>query len=100
MLEEIVSELVNKDEKRFVDLFNKAGALTTRMHSLELLPGIGKHHLWTIIQERKNKPFESFTDLHNRVSMLPDPKRMIIKRIIEELEEKDRHRLLVASGIV
>lgn len=100
MLEEVVSELVNKDEKRFVDIFNKAGSLTTRMHSLELLPGIGKHHLWTIIEERKKKPFENFKDLHERVSMLPDPKRMIIKRVIEELEEKDRHRLLVASGIV
>lgn len=100
MLEEIVGELVNKDEKRFVELFNKAGSLTTRMHSLELLPGIGKRHLWTIIEERRKKPFESLKDVQDRVPMLPDPKRMVIKRIIEELEGKDRHRLLVASVIV
>jgi predicted nucleic acid-binding OB-fold protein len=31
--------------------------------------------------------------------MLPDPKKMVIKRIIEELEGKDRHRIFV-GGIV
>ena len=41
MLSEIVTNLVNADEKRFVNFFNKAGPVTTRLHSLELLPGIG-----------------------------------------------------------
>jgi putative nucleotide binding protein len=100
MVEETISELVSSDEKRFVDLFNKAGALTTRMHSLELLEGVGKKHLWRIIEERKNKPFESFQDLHKRVEMLSDPKKMIIKRIITELEGTDRHRLFVASSMM
>lgn len=99
-LKNVVTELIGKDEKRFVDFFNKAGPITTRMHSLELLPGIGKRHLWDIIAERKKKPFSSFEDLRNRVKMLPDPKRMIIKRILDELEAKDRHRLFVASGFV
>lgn len=100
MVEEVITELISSDEKRFVDLFNKAGALTTRMHSLELLQGIGKKHLWRIIEERKNKPFESFEDLHKRVEMLSDPKKMIIKRIITELEGTDRHRLFVASSMM
>ncbi len=99
MLEEIVTDLVSKDEKRFVDFFNKASALTTRMHSLELLPGIGKKHLWVILAERKGKPFETFKELGERIEMMPDPKKMIIKRILEELEGKDRHRIFV-SGIV
>jgi len=38
----IVEKLVEKSEQRFVDFFNNARPLTTRMHSLELLPGIGK----------------------------------------------------------
>jgi len=99
MLEEIVTEIVSNNEKRFVDFFNKAGALTTRMHSLELLPGIGKKHLWSILAERKKKPFETFKELGERVEMMPDPKKMVIKRILEELEGKDRHRIFV-SGIV
>jgi len=100
MLEETIIELVSKDEKRFVDFFNKAGALTTRMHSLELLHGIGKKHLWRIIEERKKKPFESFKDIQERIDMLSDPKKMIIKRITDELEEKDRHRLFVSSDLI
>lgn len=97
VLEEIVNELVSKDEKRFVDFFNRAGPLTTRFHSLELLQGIGKKHLWGVIEERKKKSFQSFKDLQERVEMLADPKKMIVKRIIDELEGKDRHRLFVGS---
>lgn len=100
MLEEVVTELVSNDEKRFVEFFNKSVSLSTRMHSLELLPGIGKHHLWDILKERKKEPFENFKDVQNRVTMLPDPKKMIIKRIYNELEGKDRHRLFVASSVI
>jgi len=100
LVEEVLNELVEKDEKRFVDFFNKARPVTTRLHSLELLPGIGKKHLWQIIEERKKKSFESFKELQDRIDMLPDPKKIVIKRIIEELEGKDRHRLFVASSIL
>jgi len=99
-IQEVVAELVSKDEKRFVDFFNKSIPLTTRMHSLELLPGIGKRHLFDIITERKKKQFETFKDVQDRVPMLPDPKKMILKRIFNEFEEKDRHRLFVASSII
>ncbi len=99
-LVETLTELVGNDEKRFVDFFNKAVSLTTRMHSLELLPGVGKRHLWDIINQRKVKQFENFKDVQDRVAMLPDPKKMVIKRILAELEGKDRHRLFVASMIV
>ncbi len=99
-VEEVVTELVSMDEKRFVEFFNKAAALTTRMHSLELLPGIGKKHLWTIISERKKKPFETFEEIKTRIPMVGDPKRMVIKRVLEELEEKDRHQLFVSPMMV
>jgi len=96
ILEEVITEIVTKNEKRFVNFFNTAPPISTRMHSLELLPGLGKKHLFNILQERKKKPFESFEDLKNRIEMLPDPKKMIVKRVLEELQEKDRHRLFVA----
>ena len=99
VLEEVVNELVARDEKRFVEFFNKSSALTTRMHSLELLPGIGKKHLWSIIAERKKKPFETFEEIKQRISMVGDPRKMVIRRIMDELQEKDRHQLFV-SGIV
>ncbi|MBI2084029.1 MAG: DUF655 domain-containing protein [Candidatus Aenigmarchaeota archaeon] len=98
-LEEVIDDVVSKDEKRFVEFFNKSGSLTTRMHSLELLSGIGKRHLWDILSQRKTKPFESFGEVRERIPMMPDPKKMIIKRIIDELHKKDRHELFV-SGFV
>jgi len=96
-LENIVLNLINGDEQRFVNFFNKSMPLTTRSHSLELLPGIGKKHLWQILSQRKSAPFTSFKDLQERVEMLPDPKKMIVRRVINELEEKDRHRLFVGG---
>jgi len=94
-LPDIVENLVKSKPKKFLDFFNKANPITTRLHQLELLPGIGKKHLWAIISARKEKPFESFDDLRKRVPMLPDPEKMIIKRIIEELEDKDKYRIFV-----
>ncbi|MEM5882729.1 MAG: DUF655 domain-containing protein [Candidatus Aenigmatarchaeota archaeon] len=99
-LEEVLLEQITKDEKRFVNIFNKAGPISTRMHALELLPGIGKKHLWDIIRERKKKPFENFKELQERIEMLPDPKKMILKRILNELEGKDRHRLFVSVSFI
>lgn len=99
-VERIVTELIEKDEKRFVDFFNKATPVTTRLHTLELLPGIGKKHLWQIISERKKKQFESFKDIQERISMLPDPKKIVIRRIIDELEGKDKYRLFIGSVII
>ena len=48
-LPNMVMKIVKNDEKHFVDVFNNAGALNMRQHSLELLPGMGKKHLEAII---------------------------------------------------
>ena len=95
-LERVVEQIVEKDQQRFVNFFNLAGPITTRMHSLELLPGIGKKHLWDIINERKKKPFESFEDIKKRIEMMPDPKKTIIKRILMEIKGEDKRRIFVA----
>ena len=94
-LEYVLDKIIESDEKRFVDFFNNAKPITTRIHSLELLQGIGKKHMWAIIKGRRGKKFESFEELKERVEMLPDPKNMVKKRIIDEFKEKDRHRLFV-----
>ena len=94
-LEFIVKDMVKKNEKQFVDFFNKAQPLTTRMHQLELLPGLGKKHMWEIIEARKEKEFESFADIKKRVKLMPDPEKTIIKRILVELRGEDKHRIFV-----
>jgi putative nucleotide binding protein len=92
---DVVEEIVKTKPSKFLEFFNRAGPITTRLHQLELLPGIGKKHLWAIIAAKKENEFKSFDDLKKRVSMLPDPEKMIIKRILEEMEDKDKYRIFV-----
>jgi putative nucleotide binding protein len=90
-----VKDIVKKKEKEFIDFFNKAQPLTTRMHQLELLPGLGKKHMWQILEAREQKPFESFDDLKKRVKLMPDPERAVLRRIIAEIGGKEKHRIFV-----
>jgi len=94
-LDFIIKEEVKEKEMKFVEFFNKAQPLTMRMHQLELLPGLGKKHMWEIIEARKEKPFESFADIKKRVKLMPDPEKAIVKRIESEVEGKEKHRIFV-----
>lgn len=96
-LEFIVRDMVKNNEKRFVDFFNAAQPLTTRMHQLELLPGLGKKHMWEILEARKQNPFDSFADIKKRVKLMPDPERAIIRRILQEIKGKEKHRIFVEA---
>jgi putative nucleotide binding protein len=94
-LQEFISKTVAEQEKRFLDFFNNAQAINTRLHQIELIPGFGKKHTQEILGEREKKHFESFEDMKNRVKNLPDPKKAIEKRITEELLERQRFNLFV-----
>ncbi len=94
-LDDVVEEIVRKNPERFLGFFNKSGNISTRLHQLELLPGVGKRHLWAIIKERKVGSFESFEDIKKRVPLLPDPEKMVVRRVLEELEDRDKHRVFV-----
>jgi len=92
-LQEFIEKVVQTDEKRFIEFFNKADAINKRIHQIELLPGLGKKHMQEIIKQRQDKLFESFEDLKNRVQNLPDPKKAIEKRILQELTALERYNL-------
>jgi putative nucleotide binding protein len=94
-LEFVIKDIVEKNEAKFVEFFNKAQPLTTRMHQLELLPGVGKKHMWAIIDERDTKPFKSFNDIKTRVKLMPNPEKAVIKRVLAELSGKEKHRVFV-----
>tara|TARA_Y100000310_G_C20649238_1_gene798433 strand:+ start:264 stop:803 length:540 start_codon:yes stop_codon:yes gene_type:complete len=94
-LEEFIGEKIDEREKEFIEFFNTSGAINTRMHQIELLPGYGKKHMKEILEARKEKPFESFADLKKRIPSLPDPKVAIGKRMILELTGRERNRLFV-----
>ena len=92
---DIVEEMIDTKPDRFIEFFNVSGSITTRLHQLELLPGVGKKHLWAILDARKEKPFESFDDLKKRVPLLPNPEKMISRRIMDEMSDKDKYRIFV-----
>ncbi|MFH1505441.1 MAG: DUF655 domain-containing protein [archaeon] len=94
-LEPVITELVKKNEPYFVEFFNKSQPLSTRMHVIELLPGVGKKHMWEIIEERRAEPFKNFSDVKKRVKLMPDPVKVITKRIIEELKGGEKHNVFV-----
>lgn len=90
----IVEKVVLANEKRFIDYINMSQPITPRIHALELIPGIGKTYMMTIIKEREKKPFESFSDLQARVGVR-EPAKLIAKRIIEEIMGQARMNLFV-----
>ncbi|MFW9918674.1 MAG: DUF655 domain-containing protein [Candidatus Thorarchaeota archaeon] len=90
----IVEIIVTKFEHKFVQFFNEAKPLTTRMHSLQLLPGIGQTLMWAILEERKREPFKSFDDIAARTK-LQHPKKVLTARIIDELQEDVKRWLFV-----
>ena len=92
-LHNFIEKVIADDEKKFVDFFNEAEAINTRLHQFELLPGFGKKHTEAILEERNKKPFGSLADLKKRVSNLPDPKKAIEKKLIEEISGRERYYL-------
>jgi putative nucleotide binding protein len=95
-LPSVISKIVASREKWFVNFFNTTRAITPRMHALELVPGIGKKYMWQVINQRERKPFESFDDLQKRTE-LPNPVKLITKRIMEELEGDSKYRLFTRA---
>ncbi len=91
---EVVEGIIKNNEKRYVSYFNELQPITPRLHALELIPGIGKTFMRTIIDAREKKPFETFDDLQQRVG-LRDPAKLIAKRVVEELSGGSRVSLFV-----
>lgn len=94
-LQEFIAKVVGEREQEFVEFFNTAQAINTRLHRLELLPGFGKKHTSEILKAREEKPFTSFEDIKQRVTSVPDPRKAIEKRLLEEITELQRHTLFV-----
>jgi putative nucleotide binding protein len=84
-----VEQLVKEKEPEFVQFFNKSISITPKLHMLHLLPGIGKKLMWEILTEREKKPFESFADISQRIKSIPHPEKMVVNRILEELQDPD-----------
>lgn len=96
-LENLLPVLVKENEKKFVDFFNNASPITIKRHQLELLPGLGKKHMLEVLSEREKKPFESFAEIEQRVRLLPNVQKAIVRRILEELSGEEEKHFLFAK---
>lgn len=90
----VVEKIVLQNEQRFIDYLNNAQPLTPRIHALELIPGVGKTYMKTMLEEREKKKFTDFKDLQDRVG-LKEPVKQIAKRILEEITGESRMNLFV-----
>ena len=50
-----------------------------------------------LLDQREEKPFENFADIAARVKLMPDPKRVIIERILEEIKGDTKYHLFVRA---
>ncbi|OPX71783.1 MAG: hypothetical protein A4E39_01860 [Methanoregulaceae archaeon PtaB.Bin152] len=82
-----VERIVKEKEPEFVQFFNKSISISPKLHMLHLLPGIGKKLMWEILQEREKKPFETYAEISQRIKSIPHPEKMIIARVLEELQD-------------
>lgn len=95
-LPNVIEKIVLSRKGWFVNFFNTAQAITPRMHMLELIPGIGKKYMWQILDEREKAPFKSFEDLQQRAE-IPNPAKLVTKRILEELSSESKYRLFTRA---
>ena len=93
-LESVVEDIVTNNEEKFVSYLNNAQPLTPRIHALELIPGIGKTYMKSMLEEREKKKFESYHDLQDRVGF-KDPIKHISERILDEITGESRMNLFV-----
>jgi len=91
----VLEKIIKENEEQFVNFYNTVGTISTRQHKLECLPKIGKGHREDILREREIKPFTSFDDIKSRVKNMPNPVRIIVEKIVEELEGKSKYYLFV-----
>ncbi len=96
-LHSFIEKYISENENIFIDFFNKSEPINTRLHQIELLPGFGKKHTEAILKARENKLFETLEDLKKKVSNLPDPRKAIEKRLIEEIIGRERYNLFITK---
>lgn len=94
---EQVRKLVLAKEQEFINFLNRADALNIRVHTLELLPTIGKKHLKALLQAREEKPFASFKDVRERVHGIGHVEEIFVQRIVEELRGESKYYLFTKA---
>ncbi|MBI5051400.1 DUF655 domain-containing protein [Candidatus Micrarchaeota archaeon] len=94
-LPNVLRKAVEEREADFMRFINNAKPISIRVHTLDLLPGVGKKNMELMLAEREKKKFENFQDLKARVPTLGDPIGVFVSRIVSELHGVEKHYLFV-----
>lgn len=90
---EAITKTIKESEERFVKWLNTTGPINIRLHTLQLIKGIGPKGLKEILDQRKINPFESYEDFCQRTSV-GDIRELIKQRVVDEImNEEEKHRL-------
>ena len=98
ILPNIIRDNVSNFESKYLTFLDQAHPLTTQMHQLQLLPGIGQKRMWAILEGRKNGSFRSFADFIKKTG-ISDPISLFSNRILMELEGASKYFLFTKKPI-
>ncbi len=84
----VVQIFIEENEKHFIDtFFNRAGNMSLKQHSFELLPGVGNKKAMQMVGARGSSGFESLAALNEACNI--DAADLLAKRFHTELEDRN-----------
>ncbi|MGC9210501.1 MAG: DUF655 domain-containing protein [Acidilobus sp.] len=92
-LRDAVKNIIASRESDFVEFFNKAAPINIRLHSIELLRGVGKKTLKALLDARERKPFQSLDEVKKLLKV--DPIEVLADKVVEELSGQSKYNLFV-----
>ncbi|MGC9071151.1 MAG: DUF655 domain-containing protein [Acidilobus sp.] len=92
-LRDAVKAIITSHEKDFANFFNKAAPINIRLHSIELLRGVGKKTLKALLDARERKPFQSLDEVKKLLKV--DPVDVLADKVVEELSGQSKYNLFV-----
>jgi putative nucleotide binding protein len=87
----VVRKIVEQKQEFFIKWINTAGPITLKLHSLELLRGVGKKKVQELLDERRKKPFSSYEEVKQRTGI--DLVDLLTDRILKEIAGEDPYYL-------
>ena len=94
-LDEAIAQIITLNEKRMIEFLNNAPPINIRLHSLQLIKGIGPMARNKIMKSRKEKEFVTFEDFAER-TRISDVQKLLKERIFLEITADNERYYLFA----
>jgi putative nucleotide binding protein len=84
-----IERIIQRNEDRFIEVFNTTILDDHDGHPLDLLSGLSADCREAIVAERSQRRFADFTDLTARVECVKQPWNLVAERVLTELRGDD-----------